>query len=402
MFTDSKKPDKNSLDENAVKKTSTLWDRPFIFLNLSFFLVFNSIAFLYLYPLALEGMGNGHHIIGLVMGIFSLAAVISRPFVGKLIVSRGEYRVISLGMATNIVSSLSYCLVTDFGPVMLLVRLIHGVGFSAFIGGSFSLAARAFPPDDRGQAFGVVGASIMCAVALAPPLGEFLISRWGFHALYMAASGSVILAWVAAFLATHPPSPSRQSDKQTDIKYLALFRDRSFLYLLGSTVIFSHCQSTVPNFLALIAAEKGATSGRFFFVAHVVAIIILLTMGKLIDRHGKVLFLRLAYPFLLLGILFIPVMIQSNFFSLSAILYGVGIGFLFPAHNALAAGHGSNMEKPAFMSFFTAVYDSGFITGAILSGWFASQTSLDTLFFACVFLGLIGIYIVIASPIKER
>jgi len=48
----------------SKKISSALWDRPFIFLNLSFFLVFTNIAFLYLYPLALDAMGSGHHMIG--------------------------------------------------------------------------------------------------------------------------------------------------------------------------------------------------------------------------------------------------------------------------------------------------------------------------------------------------
>ncbi|MBW2120202.1 MAG: hypothetical protein JRH09_20105, partial [Deltaproteobacteria bacterium] len=89
----------NFKNEHTTGNPPGLWDRPFVFLNLSFFLVFTNIAFLYLYPLALEAMGSEHHVIGLVMGIFSAAAVISRPILGKLVALKGEYRVISSGMA---------------------------------------------------------------------------------------------------------------------------------------------------------------------------------------------------------------------------------------------------------------------------------------------------------------
>ena len=393
----------NFKNEHTTGNHPGLWDRPFVFLNLSFFLVFANIAFLYLYPLALEAMGSEHHVIGLVMGIFSVAAVISRPFLGKLVALKGEYRVISLGMAICFLSSLSYNVITAFGFNMLLVRVVHGIGFSAFISAGFSLAAKAFPPEKRGETFGILGAAIMGAVALAPPFGEILIRKLGFHGLYLAASASIILAWIAAFVATHPMSPcSPGEDNKTDVSYLRLLKDRSFLFLLISTIIFAHCQSTVPNFLALIAAEKGTQSGPFFFVSYSVSILILVFMGRHIDRYGKLVFLRIAYPFFCLGILFVPGMVHSIFFPVSAILFGAGMGLLFAAHNALAADHGSQMEKPAIMSIFTAVYDTGFITGAVLSGWFAHLASLDMLFRACGTLGFIGFFVVLVSPIKGK
>ncbi len=387
--------------KNKKNPHKTLWDRSFVFLNLSFLFVFANISFLYLYPLALDTMVDGHHIIGIVMGLFSVAAVISRPFFGKLVALNGEYRIISLGMAVCLIASLGYNLVTAFGPGMLLVRVIHGIGFSAFISGGFSLMARAFHPGKRGEAFGVLGACLMAAVALAPPAGEFLIHKWGFHALYTAASVSIVLAWFAAFTAIPPLAPHRPEDKNTTARYLPLLKNRSFVFLLISTIIFAHCQSTVPNFLALLATGKGISAGPFFLTSYSAAIPVLLIMGRLIDRYGKVRFLRFSYPLFSLGILLIPGLINSSLFPVSALLYGVGMGLLFPAHNALAAAHGSKNEKPAVMSLFTAVYDTGFITGAVVSGWFSHQTSLGALFWVCGILGMVGFFIVLMSPIRE-
>jgi hypothetical protein len=69
--------DMGSMNFDKVNQTiQGVFNRPFILLNLSFFLVFLNISFLYLYPLALDAMGAGHHVIGLVMGVFSVASVI--------------------------------------------------------------------------------------------------------------------------------------------------------------------------------------------------------------------------------------------------------------------------------------------------------------------------------------
>lgn len=340
--------------------------------------------------------------VGLVMGLFSVASVLARPFLGKLVAIKGEFRIIFFGMAVILIASLGYYLITSFGPGMLLTRIIHGVGFSAFIAGGFSLAAKLFHPEKRAEAFGILGACLMAAMALAPALGELLVRKWGFHALYTAAAVSVILAWLASSMAATLQSSSFSQFQKTRSRYLPHFKNSSFLFLLISTLIFAHCQSTVPNFIALIAAGKGASSGPFFSVSYSVAIIILLTTGRLIDRYGLLVFLRLPYPVFALGILLIPGMIRSSFFLVPAILYGIGMGLLFPAHNALAAGHGSKDQKPAIMSLFTAIYDTGFITGAVVSGWFAHLTGLDMLFVACGILGFLGFFLVILSPISNE
>ncbi|MBW2216763.1 MAG: MFS transporter [Deltaproteobacteria bacterium] len=388
--------------KNIGETPAALWDQSFVFLNLSFFLVFSNIAFLYLYPLALEAMGIEHHMVGLVLGTFSVAAVISRPFLGKLVIQWGEFTVISLGLTMSLVASLGYILITEFGPAMLFIRVLHGLGFSAFISAGFSLAAKTAHPDVRGEAFSIIGVSLMGAIAFAPYLGELLIREWGFSAIYMVAAGSVILAGFTAFKATRfVHIPDRDSKKES-VKYVQLLKDRSFVFLLVSTIIFSHCQATVPNFLALISHERGVPAGRFFLVSNIMAIIILLLTGKLLDRFGKLFFMRLSYPAFALGILLIPEMIDSPFHPAPAVIYGIGVALLFSTHNALAASHGSNIEKPAIMSLFTTVYDAGFVTGAIVSGWYAHMTSLDMLYWTCGTLGFIGFCMVVVLPIKEK
>lgn len=390
--------------QNEKKKDDpgTIWGWPFVFFNLSLFLVFANVAFLYLYPLVLDAMGSAHHVIGLVMGVFSCAAVISRPFMGKLITLKGEQRVFSLGLITSLLSSMSYSLITAFGPAMLLVRVIHGIGFSAAVSAGFSLAAKTIHPGKRGESFSIVGASLMCAFALAPPLGEFLLRKWGAEALYMTAAGSVFLAYFAAIRAFQPLSGLSQKEEKTPVRYYSLLYKRSFFFLLISTIIFSHCQATVPNFIALVSSEQGVPGGRFFLVSNITAVFVLLTTGKLVDRFGKLVFMKLLYPVFSIGILLIPVLIGSAFHTFPALLYGIGVAVLFSTHNALAASHGSKSEKPAIMSLFTATYDTGFITGAIFSGWFAHMTSLGMLFGACGILGFIGCLVVVLLPIEEN
>jgi MFS family permease len=380
---------------------TNLWTKDFVCLNLSFFLVFSNIAFLYLYPLFLAAGGTDRHTIGWVMGLFSVATVLSRPLMGKVAAWKGEYWLIPRGIITIFLVSLGYHLIATFGPGMVLIRIIHGIGFSAFISGSFSLVAKAFPPAKRAEAFGIVGAFIMGAIALAPFAGEFLIGVYGFHALFAASALSALFAFFASLVAIPVPFAPDKGNGPVRIRFLPILRDRSFIIVLASTLIFAHCQSTVANFLALIADSKGVSSGRFFFASFFIAILALLFMARLIDKYGKRSFLRLSYPFLAFGILLVPATIEDVLFFIPAITYGIGMGLLFPAHNALAADHGTKAQKPAVMSIFTAVYDTGFVTGAVVSGWLAHVIGLDCLFFVSGALSLLGLFTILLAPVKK-
>ena len=387
------------LKQDRKGDPDTLSNRSFFFLNLSFFLVFSNIGFFYLYPLALDAMGIGKHPIGWVMGLFSISAVLSRPFMGKAAIRRGEYRVISFGLALILIASLSYNLTSSFGLAMLATRVIHGVGFSAFIAGAFSLTARRIPPLRRGAAFSLVGVSLMAAIATAPYLGEAVIRGHGFHTLYMFAAGTVILAWLAMIIGVDP-GPPRSRKYEKAVRYLPLLRNRPFLFLLCSTLVFAHAQATVTTFLSLIAAQDLAPIGRFFFVSYSAAILILLILARILDRCEKPTLLLISYPILSLGIIITPDTIASGLFVIPAMMFGISIGALFAVHNTLTASHGTMEEKPAVMALFTGIYDTGFITGAVVSGWLAHQIGLDLLFISTGVFALLGL--LIAEVIRTR
>lgn len=378
-----------------------LWNRPFLFLNLSYFLVFSNVSLFYLYPLVLKDMGATPETIGWVMGFFSVATVLTRPLMGKLVGLKGEFSVMWMGIIVVLLATMGYFVLRSAGFAVFLVRLVHGVGFSAFISGSFSLVARGIAPEKQGEAYGIVGAAIMGAGALAPPVGEILIRHAGFSVLYWTAGACALAGGLAVLLGGLKPVPGAFGQRGEKVRYMPLLKDLSFLFLMISTLLFAHCQSTLVNFLALLSVRRGVGSGRFFFVMFSVAILALLTMGKVMDRFGKRRFLRLAFPLLALGLFLIPGLIDTWPFVFAAILCGLGMGLLFPAHNALAAGYGTREQKPAAMSYFTSVYDTGFITGAVFSGWISQTFNFRWLFMVTGFIAVAGLLVGLLSPIKE-
>jgi len=384
-----------------MRQGDTLWDKRFVLINLTLFLIFSNISFFYLYPLALTQMGCQHFLIGLVVGIFSAVTVLSRPFMGKLAARHGEPRLIIFGITAILVASFSYIFEHAVDISVMITRTVHGIGFSAFIAGSFSLIAKAFPATKRAQAYGVVGAALMGAAALCPPLGEILISKKGFEGLYAVACIAAACALILMAMFSKHISLPVSKGVRTPVHYTKIIRDHSLAWVLLSTLIFAHCQSTVLNFVALLARSKGVLSGPFFLITFSVAIFFLMGFARKIDRFGKRRFLRLCYPLLIAGLFTLPGSMGTELSFAPALLFGSAMGFLFPAHNALAADHGGMTEKPGVMSLFTAVYDTGFVTGAVVSGWISQQIGLAHLFLMTGSVAIAGFGIALFSPIKR-
>ncbi len=370
--------------------SSRPWVGPFLFLNTLFFLVFANIAFFYLYPLYLQAIGSTTTTIGWVMGLMPISTVISRPFMGKLVNLKGERWVILLGLIIIFFSTLAYLGLRRVAWPMVLVRFSHGVGFSAFISASYTAVARWIPANRRGQAYSFTGATILAAVALMPLAGEHLVKGFGYPALFTSAAAAVFLA--ALFISS--PVTRRgiaPGGNEGMLLYRPLLERRSTWLLLVAILLFVQGHATVLNFIALQASRLGLPPGHYFAVAASLAFILRLAGGSFIDRYGKKRFMKGSYVSFGVGICIIPLISQPPLFYVSTLLYGTGLAFLFPAAVALAADQARSPEElPGMMSLATAILDLGFISGTVLSGWFADLFSLDTLFLTVGALSFVG------------
>ena len=376
------------------------WVGPFIFLNVLMFLVFSNVAFFYLYPLFLQAMGSTKTTIGWVMGLMPISTVVTRPYMGKLVARRGEQPVILFGLLIIFFSSLAYHGLKQVAWPMILVRISHGVGFSAFISASYTAVAQWVPQNRRGQAYSYAGATILAAVAIMPLAGEHLVKGFGYPALFNGAAAAVFLAGLLTFA----PVASRRvtpSNYEGEPLYGPLLRRRSTCLLLLAILLFVQGHATVLNFIALQASRLGLPPGYYFVIAASIAFVLRLVAGTFIDRYGKKRFMKGSYVFFGAGICLIPLIWYAPAFYVSALLYGSGLAFLFPAAIALAADQAKSMEElPGVLSLATATFDMGFISGSVLSGWFADLFTLDILFLTVGALSFVG-FAVMFSPIHE-
>ena len=64
--------------------------------------------------------------------------------------------------------------------MLAAVRVLQGIGFSAFFVANYSYVIDLTPPARRGWALGIYGVAGLVATAVAPLIGEGMVRRMGF------------------------------------------------------------------------------------------------------------------------------------------------------------------------------------------------------------------------------
>jgi MFS family permease len=116
----------------------------------------------------------------------------------------GRRRVFLLGVAIFGLASVACGLSQTVGQ-LIAARAVQGVGAALLVPGSLALISVAFPPNERGKAFGTWAAFSGVTSALGPLLGGYLIDRLSWHWAF-AVNVPIVLIVVGITLAQVPES----------------------------------------------------------------------------------------------------------------------------------------------------------------------------------------------------
>ena len=131
-------------------------------------------------------------LLGWVITAYSLVYAVAIPFYGRLADLYGARWFFIAGQGVFALGSLLCALAPSF-PLLLVARVIQAGGGAAVPGLGIALAARAFPPSQRGTVLGIVTTSLGVAAAIGPTFGGLLADRFGWHAVFMVGTVAGLL-----------------------------------------------------------------------------------------------------------------------------------------------------------------------------------------------------------------
>ncbi len=374
-----------------------LANRAFLRATLTNFFFFSSQNGYVLLPLYVKQLGGTEVEIGLVMGVYSAVGIVVQPLLGPWVDALGRRPFMLAGIGCVLAATV-IAAIADSVPLLVVVRVLQGLGFSAFFVANFSYVIDLIEPARRGMALGIYGISGFASTALAPLVGEWLVRRWGFHALF-TASGLVV--FVAAWLAWRTREAQR-----TDVRFVRGFQWMResladvFRRHMAVAFFFGLATGTLYTFLPTFADELGVRTIALFYTGYALAAIgIRIGGGRLIDTLGPravivpSMFILAAASAILAATgfaesrhLFVPTLAVV---ALTGLLAGAAHGFLYPALAALVADDAPPARRGAVIGVFSAVFLCGHAGGAFAFGWFA-----HTLGYALMWTVLTGLVVI--------
>lgn len=267
---------------------------------------------------------------GLIISLFSISALISRPFSGKLADTIGRKRVIYFGIACSVVVSLFYPLShTVF--FFLTLRFLHGfsAGFSPT--GSTALLTDLLPQESRGRAMGIWGTFISLGIGVGQAIGSWICKEYGYDTLFMSSAICTLFSMLLVFNVKE----TLKEKHKFQWKHLLVSGKDVFepSVLPSAMVMFLTAFSSGIIFVVTpdISAFLGIDNKGFFFGIYVIStMIIRLFTSSLSDKIGRRKTMLIGCSILIVSMLLIATANSVNTYILAAIVFGLATGISSP------------------------------------------------------------------------
>ena len=349
-------------------------------------------------PGYLDLMGAGH-LLGYIIGLFTLGALMSRFFSGKIADRAGRKIVMVFGTAVTAIAGFLYVMlgaVSDYSTGMLGVwlflalRFFHGLSTGFRPIGSSALLTDIVPHDRRGEALGFLGVAGNAGMAGGPAIGSYLAVEWGYDSMFLASSFLGILS----LLFTLKLPETLPNSRKVIWSDLNVFKGKNFdiaawpaaLSLLPVALSFGVFLTITPNFVDDLGYKY---KGVFNTIIVVASILMRLFAGKASDKYGRKPLLAIGGLFLFVGMGILSIATTQLEAAVGGIVYGLSIGINMPTIFAWTTDLSPKAKIALGIGTTLVALEIGIGLGAFVSGsMFASDPScLQDLYRFCAYSG---------------
>lgn len=344
-----------------------LLSRNFILVCLSGFLYFGSFYLLLpTIPQFVADLGGTTSQIGIVVGIFTMASVILRPYFGKQADGYGRKKMMLFGAGSFSLLFAFYGQVQDVIPLYVL-RIFHGIAHGSYLAAAFAYVADLAPLKRRGEVMGVYGVANVVAMALFPAWGSMIITTThNFSQLFFY---SIITAGAAFLAVCFVDEIKPEENNKKTVSIWAVSRQQAVWVASLTFFAAATLYGAVITFLPVYAPKQGITNFGVFFTTYAIFTLISRVLaGKLSDRYGR---RKIILPFLILlaiAAFLLPFLETIELLIIIAGCFGLGFGAFVPALSAFVVDRTLPHERASALAFFTAFMDVGITSGAIILG----------------------------------
>jgi len=371
----------------------TLWTRDFILVFISNLLLF--FSFYMLIPVLpfylMENLGTSGSIAGIVLALYTISALIIRPFSGFMVdmFSRKPLYLICYGLFCVIFAG--YVVATTL-VLFIILRILHGFAFGISTVSGSTVAVDIMVSERRGEGIGYFGMAANLAMAVGPVSGLYIHEHYSFDVLFLAAFFSSLIGFLTIILIKpikkiHPAPGTKQ----------AISLDRFILVKALPCVVLLFIAGlgygSVLNYVGMYSetASFENNAGAFFVILSVGIVLARLVSARSINNGKIVQMVNIGGVFLILSFALFTICNSALMLYLISFLLGIGIGYINPAFQTMFINLAEHNQRGTANATYFTFWDLGIGLGTAAGGMIIDKLNFEWLYFICACLLIIGL-----------
>jgi predicted MFS family arabinose efflux permease len=382
-----------------------LWTKSFVMLMAGNLFVFMSFQMLIpTLPPYIKSIGASGVEIGLVTALFSIGAVLIRPFIGHMLEYKQRKSLVLIGAVILLVITILYP-ISRIVMIFLLIRFVHGLawGWSTTVNGT--AAVDVIPFSRLGEGMGYFGLSNTIGYIIAPSLGIFIYNVTTFTNLIVISSilGLISVVLLALVRYQTPEAVVKTKKENLTFSYLDSLVEKSSWFPSLITIIICLGYGSVSTFIVIYGEERGIDQIFLFYILNaIIATVARPFAGKWFDEKGPIAMVYFCICATFVG-LWVLSFAQTNFMlAVAGGLFGLGFGCALPILQSWTLSMTPENRRGVANGMFFSSIDLGIGLSGIIFGTIAQFTDTANLFRISSLFLIIAIVLTIVEVRKKR
>lgn len=347
-------------------------------------------------------LGAGLTMAGTLAGVFSLSALVIRPFSGMALDILNKRNVCVFSTIMICLSFFGYAFARNI-PIMLFFRVLHGMSFGISSTASMALVSEHIPKERLGEGLGYFGLGQVISRICGPYIGIIIKERYGYQNLFMIISMLTVLAVLLLFsIRVEKTAYQGLKTIRSSMRLENLIVKNCMVYALVSG-LFSLGNGITSSFLVLLGEERGITNIALFFSVNAVVLFILrFLVGKLIDKSRLTPIAVMSLSVTGMSMFMIGISGDITMVLAAAVLVAIGQGTGQLSLQSACIKKADAARIGAAASTYYIGADVGQGLGPIIGGKISDVYNYKTMFSFTAVLMLAGIVVLIIYQIYGK